>query len=132
MFKHILLIFTMCCAFCCAEAQTTWYRATQFAEAAVYNGNYIWSDWYSSSVKLKIDWDNDIVVIYSPKTQAYVITSVVRTLHTDSKGGKEAEFRVVDQDGDKGKLRLRFDPYGNSQIYIDFSNVAWVYTVVKM
>lgn len=132
MFKHILLIFVMCCAFCGAKAQTTWYRATQYAQATVYNGHYKWSDWYSSSVKLKIDWDNDIVVIYSPKTQAYAITSVESALHNDSKGGKEAEFRVVDQDGDRGKLRLRFDKYGNSQIYIDFSNVAWVYTVVKL
>lgn len=115
-----------------AKAQTIWYRATQYASATIYNGNYIWSDWESSTVKMKIDWDNDIVVIYSPKIQAYAIISTISNLHNDSKGGQSAEFRVVDQDGDKGSLRLRFDPYGNSQVYIDFSNVAWVYNIVKL
>lgn len=130
-FKRILLLFVMCMAIN-AKAQTIWYRATQYASATVYNGNYIWSDWEYSTVKMKIDWDNDIVVIYSPKIQAYAIISVINNLHNDIKGGQSAEFKVVDQDGDKGKLRLRFDPYGNSQIYIDFSNVAWVYNIIKL
>ena len=122
----------MCFASVSAKAQTVWYKATAYSVATVHNGYYKWSDWYSSSVKMKIDWDNDYIIIYSNKKQSYIITRTVSTLHSDSKGGKEAEFRVLDGDGDTGGLRLRIDKYGNYQIYIDFADVAWVYSIVRI
>ena len=96
----------MCFASVSAKAQTVWYKATEYAVATINNGYYKWSDWYSSSVKMKIDWDNDYIIIYSNKKQSYIITRTVRTLHSDSKGGKEAEFRVLDGDGDTGGCGL--------------------------
>lgn len=129
--KKIIIALVMCISIS-ASAQTIWYQAYQYASASVYNGNYTWSDWKSSVVKLKIDWDDDFIVIYSPRTQIYKITSTVSSLHTDSKGGQECEFRFIDGDGDRGSLRLRFDPYGTAQLYIDFSNIAWVYNIKKL
>lgn len=131
--KRCLMLIIFCVLFSVSTtAQTIWYRATQYAQASVYNGNYTWSDWKTSSVKLKIDWSNDVVVIYSQKVQKYTVISVSERLHSDNKGGKEVKFRVVDQDGDRGSLRFRLDPYDTMQIYIDFSNIAWVYNIVRI
>ena len=47
-------------------------------------------------------------------------------------GGTNVKFYVIDQDYDRGSIRLRVERNGNSQIYVDFSNVAWVYNVVRI
>lgn len=52
--------------------------------------------------------------------------------YTDSSGGKQLEFNFIDQDYDRGVMRLRVERNGNAQIYIDFANVMWVYNVVKL
>lgn len=131
--KRIIVMLTLCIGVCIStKAETIWYQAYQYAQAVVYNGNYTWSDWKSSTVKMKIEWDNDLVVIYSPKTQIYKILEVVEPMHADAKGGQECKFRFIDGDGDRGSLRLRIDPYGAAQVYINFSNIAWVYCVKKI
>lgn len=133
--KRYLLLFLICffSMFTTTSASTTqvrWYKSYAYAQAAVYNGVYFWSDWVNSIVNIKIDWDNDIVVIYSKKQQVYKITDTLQRLSTDNNGGKTAKFSFYDQDGDRGIMYLRFDNNGQSQIYIHFSDVAWVYTIV--
>lgn len=80
---------------------------------------------------LSIDYTNDIVEIFSPKKQVYKITQHVNN-YFDSSNGRQAEFRFIDQDGDAGTMRLRVDSNNNSQIYIDFANLMWVYNLVKI
>ena len=109
-----------------AQAQTQWYKATEFA---IKFKGYEWSDWQPVSIAIEFDLDEDFITIYSNETQIYKITGTL-TPPYDS-GGKQVKFRIIDQDFDTGNLRLRIENNGNSQIYIDFSDVSWVYNVVR-
>ena len=112
------------------KAQVYTYRTTAYAYKKVNSyGNWTsWSDWQDSDMTMVINYNTDVITIYSPTTQRYKITKFVRK-YTDSSGGQQVEFAFVDQDGDKGHMRLRIETNGNSQVYIEFSNIMWVYNV---
>lgn len=112
------------------QAQVYTYRTTGYAYKKVNSyGNWTnWSDWLKSDMRMVINFNTDVVTIYSPKTQVYKITEFIRNF-TDSSGGKQVEFAFVDQDGDRGHMRLRIETNGNSQVYIEFSNIIWCYNV---
>ena len=84
-------------------------------------------------MRLCIDIGNDQIIVYSPRTQIYQVYGVYNNgqPYVDDSGGTNIKFYVIDQDYDRGNIRLRVEKNGNSQIYIDFSNVAWVYNVVR-
>lgn len=109
-----------------SQAQIYNYRTTDFAYKEQYKS---WTEWQKSNIKLTINFNTDTVIIYSEKVQVYRITQYVKEYY-DVSGGQTVEFRFVDQDRDRGTMRLRIDPYGTSQIYIDFSNISWVYNIV--
>ena len=128
-----LLLSLFCLFSLTLSAQIQKYRTTQFAIASVTNGRYSWSDWESSNLYLYINLDTDQITIYSTSIQIYQIYSAYNkgNAYLDSEGGKTIKFNVIDQDLDKGTVRLRIDREGNSQVYIDFADVAWVYNVVR-
>ena len=128
-----LLLSLFCLFSLTLSAQIQKYRTTQFAIASVINGRYSWSDWESSNLYLYINLDTDQITIYSTSIQIYQIYSAYNNgnAYLDSEGGKTIKFNVIDQDLDKGTVRLRIDREGNSQVYIDFADVAWVYNVVR-
>lgn len=129
-----LLLSLFCLFSLTLSAQIQKYRTTQFAIASVTNGRYSWSDWESSNLYLYINLDTDQITIYSTSIQIYQIYSAYNNGNTysDSEGGKTIKFNVIDQDLDKGTVRLRIDREGNSQVYIDFADVAWVYNVIRI
>lgn len=102
-------------------------RARELAIATVSYGKYTWSDWYPCRVDIYIDTTSDVVYIDSKEPQKYVILedkgSVIK-----SDGSKIKTLKIIDQDYDRGELRLRQERNGNIQIYIDFADVAWVYS----
>lgn len=127
------LVFLFCLVSLSASGQVLWFRTTEYAQATVVNGHYYWSKWEDSNMNLCINLSTDRITIYSPRTQVYQVYGVYNNGNTyiDSSGGTNMKFYVIDQDYDKGSIRLRVERNGNSQIYIDFSNVAWVYNVVR-
>lgn len=129
--KLLIILFTLLIGLE-ASAQVYTYRTTGYAYKQVNSdGNWTsWSEWLDSDMSMIINFNTDIVTIYSPTTQRYKITKFIREF-TDNSGGKQVEFAFVDQDGDKGHMRLRIEKNGNSQIYIEFSNIMWVYNVKK-
>lgn len=132
--KRFLLILLTCLSLSTTSfAQSIlWFRSTSFAIKSKNNyGNWgSWSDWQSSSVNIKMDLDNDVIVIYSPCTQIYAVVSYDGQ-QNDSSGGVQKYFKVVDQDYDRGTIRLRVERNGNSQLYVEFADVMWVYNVVR-
>ena len=118
--------------FAFASAQTQWYRATSYAYKFTNSyGNWMeWSDWIKCDIAVKLDLDTDMIVIYSNKTQIYAVYDY-NGRASDGNGGVYAEYRVIDQDYDKGKIRLRVERNGNSQLYVDFADVMWVYNVQR-
>lgn len=118
-------------------AETEWYKTTSIAikykKYNSYNNSYYWtdwSDWEECVCLMTIDFDNDIINIYSNKTQIYKILATENSPYDSS--GKQIKFKIIDQDNDVGYLRLRIENNGNSQIYIDFSDIMWVYNVIKI
>lgn len=130
--KYLIILFITLLNVLNVNAQTYYYRTTGFAiKYKTVQGWGNWSDWQSSNMKVKIDLDDDIVVIYSDKLQVYRVIEDLGS-YTDESGGRQQKFRVIDQDDDYGTLRLRIEKNGNSQIYIDFADVGWVYNVVRI
>lgn len=116
-----------------ASAEYQWYKATSYAYR--YTNDYgrwtEWTDWMSCNISISFDMDDDVITIYGNKTQIYVITDT-KGSGTDPSGGQYVSFRVIDQDYDYGTVRLRVETNGNSQIYVDFANVMWVYNVRRI
>ena len=117
-------------------AQVQWYKTVSVAYKVKKYDNYYreyrwtnWSNWRKCVCEVKIDLNRDIIVIYSNETQIYKVLSIEAPPIDTS--GKQVKFSVIDQDGDFGTLRLRVENNGNSQIYIDFADIMWVYNVVR-
>lgn len=135
--KRILLMLTvLLISFSDVIAQNNvlWFKTTAYAYKT-YNYDYNrwndWSDWIDSDMTMKIDLDTDKITIYSPEVQIYRVYET-SDLYTDSSGGQQIKFSMIDQDGDYGHIRLRIETNGNSQVYVDFNNVSWVYNVVRI
>ena len=130
--KKILL--TLALVFCTlgtfAQSSILWFRTTEFAwkqkECGVWSD---WSDWEDSNMKVKFDLNKDQIVIFSPNVQIYNVLRIEEPPYDPS--GQQVKYRVIDQDDDFGYIRLRIENSGNSQIYIDFADVKWVYNVVR-
>lgn len=121
--KKILISLILLISCCKLSAQTYWYQATKFAFANITNGFYSWGNWENSDVKIKADLDNELIVIYSPSVQTYRLIGL-----DESNSDDTTNIRVIDQDGDRGHIRLK-NRNEEQYIYIDFQNVAWVYKV---
>ena len=130
--KYLFIL--LCLVSVTGYGQVLWFKTTGYAEATIVNSKYYWSDWQDSDMKLYIDLSKDQAVIYSPRVQIYQVYGAYNNgdSYTDKSGGSNIMFYVIDQDYDKGTLRLRVEKNGNSQIYIDFSNIAWVYNVIRI
>ena len=133
MIKRILLLLTLFIGVN-ASAQVLKYRTVAFAENQ-YNYNTQrwsgWSDWASSNMLLTIDLQQDIVKIYSPVIQTYKIFEAESNFY-DSDGDLNLVYRMYDQDYDRGKLRLLQRTSGSSEVYIEFADIKWCYSVRKL
>lgn len=108
------------------EQNEQWYQTTQFAYKLQGRD---WSDWYDSKITIKFIMNQDKIIIYSDDPQIYRVIATLDPPYDPS--GQTVKFRVIDQDGDYGYLRLRLENNGNSQIYIDFNDISWVYNVIR-
>lgn len=129
--KYILLLILSIFSLSSMAQSVLWFRTTDFAYRVKNYGEWSdWSDWERSSMKVKIDQSRDVIVIYSRETQIYRVTEVLDPPY-DPKG-EQVAFRVIDQDLDYGRIRLRIENNGNCQIYVDFNDLSWVYNVVRI
>lgn len=135
--KKYLIMLLMAFAFATTtNAQNVqWYKTTAYSIKKLNTDAYgneswgKWSDWEDSDMRVKFDLVNDVITIYSPKTQVYRVIRVEDPPYDST--GRQVKFKVIDQDGDYGYVRLRIENNGNSQIYVDFRNVSWVYNVKR-
>lgn len=115
-------------------SQTLHYRTVAFSTNSynTYTSSWSgWSEWESSDMLLTINFDTDVVTIYSPITQAYYIYKFISTYY-DSDGDFHMVFKFIDQDKDTGILRLLQRKSGESEVYIEFRNVKWCYRIIKL
>lgn len=122
----LMLLFTLSSSDVIAQ-NVQWYQTTEFAYKLK---GYEWSDWQTARMGVKIDLSQDKITIYSRDVQIYRVISSVDPPYDPN--GQQVKFRVIDQDGDYGYVRLRIEDNGNSQIYVDFNDISWVYNVVRI
>lgn len=130
--KRLLTLLVLVIAAITVSAQVINFETTSYTYKT-YNG-YSWSKWapyQSSDMLVTMDIDRDLVIIYSPRTQIYKIVNYSGT-YTDNDGDSTMEFRFIDQDNDRGVLRLVQRRSGKSEIYIDFANITWCYSVIRL
>lgn len=127
----ITLILIFCTLGIFAQSNVIWFRTTEFSwkykEYGVWSD---WTDWEDSNIKVKFDLNKDQIIIYSPTIQVYTVLGIEEPPYDSS--GQQVKYRVIDQDYDRGHIRLRIENNGNSQIYIDFADLKWVYNVVRI
>lgn len=121
----VLLILAFTCSMGFAQ-QIAKFRSTELA--IKMDGE--WSDWMKSSVNITMDFNNDKIIIYSDKTQIYRVLEQLEAPYDAT--GEQIAFKVIDQDCDYGRVRLRIENNGNSQIYVDFADISWVYNVRRI
>ncbi|MBQ8672737.1 MAG: hypothetical protein IJ511_01565 [Bacteroides sp.] len=121
-------VFAMTCL-----AQVTKYRATSFAfKYQQDNGVWTdWTDWKDSSVLIVVNFDKNVVNVYSETPQEYDIYDSSSEVTTDSEGGKTWELKCVNEDGARCHLRFRKQSDGQMQLYVDFNDASWVYNIVE-
>ena len=125
----ILLFFSI---YCYAGDSIRYYETTSFSMKKVVKGEWTdWSEWEESGMIITMNLTKDVVEILSPKAQIYNITEN-KGLYFDQEDGRNVNFSFVDQDGDKGTMRLRIEKNGNSQMYIEYANVMWVYNLIQV
>ena len=126
----LTLALVLCTLGTFAQSSILWFRTTEFAwkqkEYGVWSD---WSDWEDSNMKVKFDLNKDQIVIFSPNVQIYNVLRIEEPPYDPS--GQQIKYRVIDQDDDFGYIRLRIENSGNSQIYVDFADVKWVYNVIR-
>lgn len=114
-----------------ANAQVQTYRTTGYYEKKLYSWG--WSNWSSkqqSNMNIVVNMNTDVVTIYSPRTQVYRVYEYLGTVR-DSDGDTTVSLKFIDQDNDRGTMRLVIRANGQSQIYIDFANIMWAYDVYR-
>lgn len=125
----ILVFFSVCCY---AGDSIRYYETTSFSMKKVVNGEWTdWSEWEDSGMIITMNITKDVVEILSPKAQIYNITEN-KGLYIDQEDGRNVNFSFVDQDGYKGTMRLRIEQNGNSQLYVEYANIMWVYNLIRI
>lgn len=114
-----------------AEAQVVKYRATDVAfKFQTNDGSWSqWSDWESCSVLIVLNLNNATVQIYSKETQEFDIVDKVSDWHNDSSGGQQFEVSCVDKEGKRCNMRFRRQNDGQLQLYVDYRDFMYVYSM---
>jgi len=132
--KRFLTILIVSLVTLTVGAESIWF--TGYSYAVKYKNNYNrnnsqgWSNFQKCNVNIEFKIDDDFIIIYSNRTQVYGIYGNAGT-YNDAEGGQQQGYYVLDQDYDKGMIRLRIARDGTSQLYVDFDDVGWVYNVVR-
>ena len=109
------------------------YRTTGFAykEAITIGESWgEWSEWMASNIPVTINLDDDVIIVYSKMRQTFRILRYVGE-YPDDMGGEQYEWKAIDQDNDRCRIRFRVDINGKRQLYIEYANIKWVYNLKK-
>ena len=114
------------------HAQVYKYSTTGFSYKS-YNETYgywgEWSDWEYSNLLVVLDLGRERITVYTDDLQEYDIYDVDEDQY-DSDGDLCLSMSCVDQDGNRCGVRLLYnDNVEAMQLYIDYSNVTFVYNI---
>lgn len=87
-----------------------------------------WTDWVDCKILIVIDMDEFRIKIYSKVEQEYDIIEYDGE-KTDMKGNTTLTFQCIDKEGLRNKIRFVKSPDDEKQLYIDYSDIMWTYSV---
>lgn len=89
-----------------------------------------WSEWKTCNIDISFNFDTNRIIIFSKETQDYSISNFLGS-ETDENGESNV-MRCIDGNGLICTVRLRTQirPKG-LQLYIEYSDMRWVYNVSK-
>lgn len=124
-----MIIITLILVSMSAFAQNVqWFQSTSIAVKLSYSST--WSNWEPSNVKIKFDFENQTITIYSKQLQHYTVIRQVPAEYDSS--GVQEKYLVMDSYGYNYYIRLRIENNGNSQLYVDASDATIVYNVRRI
>lgn len=110
------------------QAQSYMLTTSDYAYKIKENGYWsAWSDWLPCVINVYVDCDANKITIYSKVTQVYRIYDF-EPQRVYSNGDTSTKFYVIDQDNDRGDIRIK-NAIDGKQIYVDFANIIWVYNI---
>jgi hypothetical protein len=113
------------------------YKLKSFSFSSKQKINsYAWSDWSDpseTSVLITFDLNKERITIYSQTTQVYDIAEYEGQT-TDEDGDDFLSYYCVNQDGLTCRVRLAKlnSQNGRNQVYVDFSDLKWMYNVYTL
>ncbi|MFN5415791.1 MAG: hypothetical protein ACK5B9_01965 [Flavobacteriia bacterium] len=107
-------------------------KSTSLATTYLLN-NYDWSDWSEweeTTVLITIDVAKERITIYSKETQIYDVAENEGT-SVDKEGDEIMSFYCIDDEGVAVRVKIvtLHSRDGNTQLYVEYSNMKWVYNV---
>jgi hypothetical protein len=110
-------------------------KATSFSSKYKIN-DYRWSEWSEatkSSVLITFDLNKERITIYSKTTQVYDIAKYEGKT-TDEDGDDFYSYYCVNGNGLTCRVRLAKlnSQNGRNQVYVDFSDMKWMYNVYSL
>lgn len=92
-----------------------------------------WSAWEDVSILIVLDLDKERFTIYSKETQIYDVAENEGNI-TDKDGDDIWSFFCVNEDGLTCRVKLikLNSQDGSLQLYVDFSDMRWVYNVYSL
>lgn len=92
---------------------------------------YDWQGWTTCDIDIIINANDNKVKIFSEKYQEYKIL-IFQGNETTIEGDEISAFYCVDLRGTTCRIRLVSRQSGSSEIYIDYNDMKWVYSVISI
>ena len=131
--KKLFLVLICLFSFAVLEssAQLRKFDTTDFAYRYINDsGSWTsWSDWEDCSLLITLDFSKKKIAIYSDGYQEFRVTSYSKKPENDTNGGQQIKLSCIDEDGKYCTIRLRTEKSGNKQLYVDYSDLMYVYNV---
>ncbi|MCQ2287952.1 MAG: hypothetical protein MJZ74_02535 [Muribaculaceae bacterium] len=129
--KIIFVLLLLVCSVMVSHAEVYKYKTSSIALRTTDNyGNWgEWSDWEDCNVLVVWNTEKSVINIYSATPQEFDVYEAGDKFKSDASGGKTWSLKCVDADGVRCTIRLRVQSDGQSQLYVDYSNISYVYTI---
>lgn len=125
--KLISLLVIIICAMSLSFGQSYKMKATSFSYKV---GDQAWTKATDSAVIITLNIDAKQLVIYSKDTQTYDLIRSTDTIK-DKDGDDIITYVVVDNKGIECNIHwIKLNSQGGRlQLYIEYSNVSWLYNI---